>query len=105
MFYEKPELKDPKLTPVDSGRAIKTQLEKIDLSQLRLAGVIIAENGNKGLVEESTGKGHVISVGTYIGTRGGKVVSISKGIITVEEKLIDAYGRLYVETRELKIIK
>ena len=57
------------------------------------------------MVEESTGKGHVITVGTYIGIRGGKVVSISMDKITVEEKMKDVYGKIFVKTRELKIVK
>ena len=43
LIHEKPEIKDPKLTPVDSDRANKTQLEKIDLSQLRLSGILISK--------------------------------------------------------------
>ena len=105
LFYDKPEIKDLKLTPVDSGRANKTQLEKINISQLRLSGLIISKNGNKGLVEESTGKGHVISVGTYVGTRGGKVVCISQDKVTIEEKMKDVYGQIFAKTIELKILK
>ena len=104
MFYKKQAIVDH-LTPVNSDRKNKTKLEKIDLSQIRLSGIVISKNGNKGLVEESTGKGHVISVGTYIGTRGGKVVNISKGKVIVEEKMKNIYGEIVVKKRELKMIK
>ena len=62
-------------------------LQKIELSQLRLTGIILATSGHRGLVQESTGKGHIVKVGTDIGARGGKVVSILKDRVIVEEKI------------------
>jgi len=105
LFKEKLKRKDGKLEPFNSGRKFKTALEKIDLSQLKLTGVILSRNGNRGLVEEFSGKGHVIAVGTYVGTQSGEVVSISKDTVIVEEKMQDVYGNIIVQKRELKIVK
>ena len=105
LFEDKPQVNEVKLTPVDDGRTKKTALEQIDLSQLKLTGIILAASGNKGLVQESTGRGHVISRGTYIGTRGGRVTGIQKNKVIIEEKLKDLYGKIYVAEKELRLNK
>jgi hypothetical protein len=76
LFKEKPLTGGDNLVPFDTGRTKTTALEQIDLSQLKLTGIILAASGNKGLVQESSGRGHVIAKGTYIGTRGGRVTGI-----------------------------
>ncbi|MFH2219567.1 MAG: pilus assembly protein PilP [Pseudomonadota bacterium] len=65
-----------------------TPLEKIDLSQLKLAGIILADSGNKALVEEASGKGYVIEEGTYMGTRAGRVDKILPHAVIVDEPLL-----------------
>ncbi|MEJ2164877.1 MAG: pilus assembly protein PilP [Desulfobacterales bacterium] len=86
-------------------RIPRTPLERIDLSQLKLVGIILAASGNRALVEEASGKGYVIKEGTYIGTNGGKIVSIQKEVVTVEEELEDIYGKLKIRKKELKLPK
>ena len=80
----------------------KGPLEKIDLSQLKLTAIVIRDRGgNRGLVEESSGKGHIVVLNTKIGTRGGKVVEIGKDRLIIEEKGTDASGRIIAKKREL----
>ena len=86
-------------------RLPQTPLERIDLSQLRLVGIILASSGNRALVEESSGKGYVIKKGTYIGTNAGKVVNIKKETVIVEEEFEDAYGKIATRKREIKLPK
>ena len=86
-------------------RLPQTPLERIDLSQLRLVGIILASSGNRALVEESTGKGYVIKKGTYIGINAGKVVKIKKQTVIVEEEFEDAYGKIATRKREIKLPK
>jgi type IV pilus assembly protein PilP len=86
-------------------RIPRTPLERIDLSQLKLVGIIVASSGNRALVEESTGKGYVIKAGTYIGTNGGKIVKIKKETVYVEERFEDVYGKIQTRNRELKLPK
>jgi Tfp pilus assembly protein PilP len=105
LFKEKPLSGSGILAPVDNGRTNRTALEKIDLSQLMLTGIILAASGNKGLVQEASGRGHVIANGTYIGTRGGKVTGIQKGKVIVEEKMQDVYGNILIARQELKLNK
>jgi len=86
-------------------RAPRTPLERIDLGQLKLVGIILAASGNRALVEESSGKGYVVKNGTYIGTNGGKIIDIQKEKVYIEEKFEDIYGKIQTRKRELKIPK
>lgn len=86
-------------------RERQTPLERLDLSQLRLTAIIRTSSGYRALVEESTGKGYMIGVGTYMGLNGGKVVAIYKDRFVLEEDLEDAFGNVKTERREIKLPK
>ena len=86
-------------------RVPRTPLERIDLAQLKLVGIILAGSGNRAMVEEASGKGYVIKKGTYIGTNAGKVVKIQKEIVTVAEEFEDVFGKVKTRNRELKLPK
>jgi len=83
----------------------KTPLEKIELSQLRLRAIIMAPSGNRALVEESSGKGYIITKGTYIGRNDGKVTKILKDTVVVEEMVEDIEGKMVIEEKEIKLPK
>jgi type IV pilus assembly protein PilP len=82
-----------------------TPIEKLDLSQLQLVGVIRSLSGNRALVEDATGKGYVVTKGTYIGTRYGKIVEILADRIIVAEEVENVYGKISVQKRPLIIQK
>ena len=102
LFKEKPVLVKKKK---DKKRIPRTPLERIDLSQLKLVGIILASSGNRALVEESSGKGYVIKKGTYIGVNSGKVVKIKKEKVVVEEEFEDVFGKSKLRQREIKLPK
>jgi type IV pilus assembly protein PilP len=82
-----------------------TPLELVDLSQLKLTAVIRTPSGFKAMVEESTGKGYIVGIGTYMGIHSGKVVNIFKDRIVVEEEVEDALGNIANRNSELKFQK
>ncbi len=82
-----------------------TPLEKVDLSQLRLTGVILAKTGNRALVREASGKGYVVKVGTPIGINSGRIVQILKDRIIVEEEVEDLLGKVTVKKRTMTLRK
>lgn len=86
-------------------REPQTPLERLDLSQLRLTAIVRTASGYRALVEESSGKGYMIGVGTYVGLNGGKVVAIYKDRFILEEELEDALGNVKTERREIKLPK
>jgi type IV pilus assembly protein PilP len=103
LFREKPVVALPKKK--GSKRSPRTPLEKLDLSQLKLVGIILSSDGNKALVEDSTGKGYTLFKGTYIGINSGKVVEIRKDKIIIEEQAEDAMGYLTIQRKELVLNK
>lgn len=103
LFREKPVVASTKTKR--KKRIPRTPLEKIDISQLKLVGIIVAASGNKALVEESNGKGYVIRKGTYIGTNAGKVVQIQSDKVIVAEEYEDVLGNVTLRNKELKLPK
>lgn len=86
-------------------RIPRTPLEKIDLSQLKLVGIVKSSDVNRALVEEVSGKGYVIKKGTYIGVNAGKVVQILDDKIVIEEEVENILGNISLQKRELKLQK
>ena len=82
-----------------------TPLEKIDLSQLKLVAVLRTESVSKAMVEDATGKGYVISIGTLMGTHSGKVIKIQKDRVFIEEETEDFLGRVKKTEREIRLQK
>ncbi|UCH20539.1 MAG: pilus assembly protein PilP [Deltaproteobacteria bacterium] len=103
LFKEKPAVtqaakKIKKRTP-------RTPLEKIDISQLKLVGIVLASSGNKALVQEASGKGYIIKKGTYIGLNSGKVVEIQKDNVIIEEEVEDVLGKVTTRKKEIRLPK
>ena len=57
------------------------------------------------MVEEATGKGYEVSIGTFIGKNQGKVTEINGSSITVTELVKDFKGKLKEQTQEIKLHK
>ena len=104
LIQEKPPQED---TPVVDNRPkrILTPLEKIELSQIRLVAIIIMKNRSIAMVEEASGKGYEVKIGTYIGKNQGKVFEIRKSSIVVKELVKDYKGRLKERVKEIKLHK
>jgi len=68
-----------------------TPLQKMALSEIQagLRAIIWGKMGNKALVEDATGKGYVLTVGTYVGQNDGIVKKILEDRIVVEEYIRD----------------
>lgn len=71
----------------------KTYLETLDLSQLELIAIIVGPKGNWAMVREAKGTGHVIRVGTPIGTKGGVVHKITEKEVIIREEYRDFRGQ------------
>lgn len=105
IFKETPPAEEESAEKKILRRRPLTPLEKIDLSQLKLVGVIRAESGNRAMVEDATGKGYVITKGSYVGIYGGRVVQIERDRTFIEEEVEDIFGKISVTRKELKLQK
>jgi len=94
----------------DSSRDAKpkrtlTPLEKLELSQVKLVAVVEMPNRTIAMVEEATGKGYEVAIGTYIGTNGGRVTAITQDGIKIEEHVKDFQGKERKRYEEIKFHK
>jgi type IV pilus assembly protein PilP len=67
-------------------------LERYDLGQLRLVGVVWHVREPSAMVEDSVGLGYIVKVGTPIGANEGKVRAIKPNEIIIEETYVDLFG-------------
>lgn len=98
-------------TPVGTKKRKKrerrTRLEKIELGQLKLTGVIKISSENKdiyvAMIEEATGRGYIVKKGTPIGRNWGKITEILKDRIIIEEEVENLLGKVTLEKKEMKM--
>ena len=79
-------------------------LERFDLSQLKLVGIIWDIKEPRALVEDSAGLGYVVKVGTPIGNNDGTIKAIRRNEVVVEEIYSDAYGKPTKRDVSMKIL-
>jgi len=80
-----------------------TPLERMDLGQLKLVAVIWNVPQPKGMVEDTTGKGYILSIGTPIGKNKGKVTQITSTGILVTERHETSSGKFKSREVTLKL--
>lgn len=89
--------------PQKKKRVPQTPLEKIGLTQLTLTAVFKGQKQIRGLVEESTGKGYIVTKGTYIGLDGGQITNVLEDRILITEISEDVMGKPVTIEHELKL--
>lgn len=67
-------------------------LERFELNQLKIVGIVWDMKEPRAMVEDSTGLGYTIKVGAPIGANDGVVKAIYRNEIIVEEFYYDVYG-------------
>ena len=80
-----------------------TELQKIDLDKLKLVAVVVGTATPMALVEDPTGKGHTIKIGTLVGKRLGQVKQIRRGEVVVQEEFRDFTGKRIPQIKEIKL--
>jgi Tfp pilus assembly protein PilP len=94
----KPEGRDPfrpmtlKTSALSRSRENLSPLERLDIGQLRIVGIVWDVKEPRAIVEDSSGLGYTVKVGTPIGSNDGRVRVIRRDQIIVEEVYEDAYG-------------
>lgn len=81
----------------------RTPLQKYEINQYVLTGIIWGIDRPRALVEDPEGDGHVVEIGTYVGTKWGKVETIEEGVVTITEELQTVDGQLVVKKQELRL--
>jgi len=104
LIADKTEAAPPKPSPsAEVALGAATPLERMDLGQLKLVAVIWSISEPKGMVEDDTGKGYILSIGTPIGKNKGKVTQINSSGILVNERFEDSTGKFKSRQVTLKL--
>lgn len=105
LIQEKEEKAVTGLVVDEKPKRVLTPLEKMELSQIKLVAVILMENRQLAMVEEATGKGYEVNIGTYMGKNNGQVSKINQSSIVVKEYVKDYKGKLQARFQEIKLQK
>ncbi len=105
LIQEKKEIPAPETKKPDKPQRVLTPLEKMELSQIKLVAVVIMDDRKIAMVEEATGKGYEVGIGTYMGKNQGRVIDITFDTIVVKEIVTDYKGNQIERLREIKIHK
>jgi type IV pilus assembly protein PilP len=69
---------------------LSSPLQRFDLSQLTVTGIVWASERPRALIEDPTGKGYVVQTGAAIGKNRGRIVHIGDNKVTVKETYVDS---------------
>jgi len=100
--YDPTAKRDPFMSPLAILGSLEgddvpiTPLQRFDVNQFRLNGVILGLKAPSAMVNSPDGKSYILKVGTKIGKNGGKVVKITNEGVSVEEILTDFSGETRV---------
>jgi Tfp pilus assembly protein PilP len=73
-------------TPTSKGsREHLSPLERLELGQLKVVGIIWDVKEPRAMIEDTAGLGYTVFIGTPIGASDGKVKAISRNQVVVEE--------------------
>jgi type IV pilus assembly protein PilP len=78
-------------------------LQRYEVAEFKLVGVIWGRRGYKALVEDREGKGYTVSVGTKLGRGNGTVARISDRELVVKEEISDYRGKKLAREISLKL--
>jgi len=92
--YDPEGLRDPFRPPTADGAVNDelTPLQRYQLGQLKLVAVIYETRYPRAVVEDESGLGYILQIGTPIGPNNGAVQAIEPGRVVVREETTDFYG-------------
>lgn len=70
-----------------------TPLQRYDLQQLTVVGVLLDLEPPRAMVQDDAGMGYIVTPGTLIGRRSGVVTDVQSRQVLIEETFVDFYGR------------
>ena len=82
-----------------------TPLQKYDLNQFRLIGIIIGKGAPRAMVVAPDGKSFILKPGIKIGRNDGTVMSITKDGVRVQERFYDFSGAVRTSMQSIQLPK
>lgn len=107
-FYDPRGRREPfqsmaKLLKANQSKAELPPLQRVELSDVKLIGIVSDAAGYYGLIQTPDGKGYTVRPGTLVGTNNGTIKSISEQRMVVAEPTLDIRGQ--TTTREIEILQ
>lgn len=85
------------------GNTAKNHLLRFALSELKLIGIMSNIPVPKAMMEDPTGKGWIVKIGTSIGKHFGKIKRITDNAVIIVEEYHDRFGKLTINEVEMRI--
>ncbi len=83
--------------------AFLTPLQRYDLQQLTVVGVLLDLEPPRAMVQDDAGMGYIVTPGTLIGRQSGIVTDVQPRQVIIEETYVDFYGREQVRRAILRM--
>ena len=102
----KPDPFQPPRVSLEAKTGAKTRvlpLEQFEINDFQLVGIVSGPGVKKAMVQDLTGKGFLVQVGSRIGKNGGKVIRIADKEMVIEEPYRDFLGQKRFRKVDLKI--
>jgi Tfp pilus assembly protein PilP len=94
----------PRPKPRSTVDESRPELERYELSELRMTGVITGADGNLAAsVETATGRGFMVKKGSAIGVNRGIIVEIAMDRLIIKEEAVDQNGISHTATTEMRL--
>ena len=87
----------------ERDQGAESPLEKFDLSQLDVAGVIWRADKRRALILDPSGQAFVVAEGDRIGKNSGHVIEIGDSRMLVKEAYVDFHGEQTTKEIEMRI--
>ena len=106
--YDAKSRRDPfqsmvKLLKLSQTRGELPPLQRLELTDVKLIGIVSDASGYYGLIQTPDGKGYTVRVGTPMGMNNGTIRLISEQRVVVAEPTIDAHGKM--ASRDIEILQ
>lgn len=89
--------------PIEKTSEPETPLERYDLTQFRLIGIVVGKGEPKAMVVAPDGKSYVLSKGVKIGKNNGVIIEMNSEVIRVKEKYYDFSGNVIENIQEIPV--
>ncbi|ORJ59113.1 hypothetical protein B5V00_11125 [Geothermobacter hydrogeniphilus] len=89
--------------PITAKKTPLTPLQKFDLAQFRILGIIVGKGEPSAMVAAPGGKSYILKKGLKIGKNNGTVTAITPDGITVMEKYYDFTGAVRTNKKMIKL--
>jgi Tfp pilus assembly protein PilP len=107
--YDKTDLRDPFRSFEWERKELASEdmdggpLEQFDVSQLSVVAVVWSTGNARAMIQDPSGRGHIVGVGAPVGKNEGSITSIDDNLVVVKETYEDYLGQVTKKDIEMRI--